>query len=192
MCCPENFVLPTLKWGGVFWSTDAHSPRTVNEPQTSHKHTCLGRDRDRSGDRGPRPPQLGPAQAPATDSIRGTSGSWHPRELRGPMTSQPLHGLSSKWVMPGRVGPWGPEAEHKQDQKLFLWSRSLAHWWWIEEESGETDVVGTPGPKCSQAYMLGSILKKNVKNAGCAVQQVGSYFPDQGLHLCPCRVSTEP
>lgn len=160
VCCPENFALPTFKWGGVFWSFYAHSPRTVHKPQASHKHPCLGRDRDRNGERGLRPLQLGPAQAPAADSIRGTSSSWHPWELRGPMTSQPLHGLSSKWVMPGRGGPWGQEAEHKQDQKLFFCSRSLAHWWWTEEESGETDVVGTSGPKCSQAYMLGPIKKK--------------------------------
>ena len=171
VCCPENFVLPTLKWGGVFWNTDAHSPRTVHEPQASHKHTHLGRDRGRSGDRGLHPPRLGPAQASATDSVKGTSSSWHPWELRGPVTSQPLHGLSSKWVMPGGGDPWDQEAEHKQDQKLFFCSRSLAHWWCIEEESGESGVVGTPGPKCYQAHMLGPIQKKN---AGCSVQQVGS------------------
>ena len=78
--CPENFVLPTLKWGGVFWSTEAHSPRTGHEPQASHKYTHLGRNRGRSGDRGLHPPRLDPAQASATASegppAPGILGSW--------------------------------------------------------------------------------------------------------------------
>ena len=115
VCCPENFVLPTLKWGGVFWSTKAHSPRTGHEPQASHKYTHLGRNRGRSGDRGLHPPCLDPTQASATAS----EGPPAPAPLGAegscdlPNPAWPEFQMSdAKWRGPMRSGGWaqaGPE-----------------------------------------------------------------------------------
>lgn len=157
-----------------FQSAYAHSPRTVHEPQASYKHPCLGVTETEMEK------EVSASTAwPSTSTCRRQ----HQRDLQplalwsqGPMTSPTPAWPEFQMSDARRRGPMRSEAEHKQDQKLFFCSRSLAHWWWTEEESGETDVVGTPGPKCSQAYMLGPIKKNTVKWWLCCVAG-GILFP---------------